>query len=73
MARIATHKTLRSSTKTRRSYAYDCLERRTMETTGDEQKELDAAFDRLLNRAMGKDEMLKFAIDERDYRDVMGE
>lgn len=68
MARIASSKTLRNSTKTRRQYAYNAIERATLERHGAEQEEADKAMTRLFNRTMKKDEMLHWAIDEVDYR-----
>ena len=70
--KIASCKTLNGSAKTRRAYAYNAIERASMEADLESERyeKADKAMTSFINGTMGKDEMLDWALEEKDYREV---
>ena len=66
--RIAKWTTIKKNKKTRISYAYNALERATLERDGEELEKADKAFDKFLAGKMSVKEQLDWALTEWDYR-----
>lgn len=67
--KTATHKRINRDRKTRIAYAYSAIERAQFESgTGEKQDHADKAMDIWCGAKMSKNEMMKWAADEIDYR-----
>ena len=66
--RIASSKTIRNSTKTRRTYAYRAIERATFDCLDEVVEEGEDAMLRFINRSMKKSEQLDWAYREQEYK-----
>jgi len=64
--RIASYKTIRNNKKTRISYAYNALERDSM----NDLEGANEAFDSFLGRSMPREQELHWADREREWRQL---
>lgn len=68
MKRIASQKTLNNNKKTRRSYAFDAMERDSMSGEKYLYIPADKAMDNF--NSLNKDEMMRWALREQEYRQI---